>query len=124
MDLVCRYSPEEYPHYDNYDAIEVGKTSDIPYDYDGLMGVPITFLDKYNPEQFEIVTLGIGEGNFTPTKKYQKFRNPETLEPISDKRDYLLYVRKTDGKYLTSEGYRVDKLYARIIIRNKKTRKL
>ena len=124
LDLVCRYSPEEYPHYDNYDAIEVGKTSDIPYDYDGLMGVPITFLDKYNPEQFEIVTLGIGEGNFTPTKKYQKFRNPETLEPISDKRDYLLYVRKTDGKYLTSEGYRVDKLYARILIRNKKPRKL
>lgn len=124
LDLVCRYSPEEYPHYDNYDAIEVGKTSDIPYDYEGLMGVPITFLDKYNPEQFEIVTLGIGEGNFTPTKKYQKFRNPETLEPISDKRDFLLYVRKANGKYLTSEGYRVDKLYARIIIRNKKPRKL
>ena len=124
LDLVCRYSPEEYPHYDNYDAIEVGKTSDIPYDYDGLMGVPITYLDKYNPEQFEIVTLGIGEGNFTPTKKYQKFRNPDTLEPISDKRDFLLYVRKSNGKYLTSEGYRVDKLYARILIRNKKPRKL
>ena len=55
MDLVCRYSPEEYPHYENYDAIEVGQTSDIPYDYDGIMGVPITFLDKYNPEQFEII---------------------------------------------------------------------
>lgn len=122
LDLVCRYSPEEYPNYDNYDAIEVSKTSDIPLDYDGYMGVPITFLDKYNPEQFEIITLGIGEGNFTPTKKYQKFRDPETLQPISDKRDYLLYVRKENGKYLTSEGYRVDKLYARIIIRNKKTR--
>jgi hypothetical protein len=122
LDLVCRYSPEEYPNYDNYDAIEVSKTSDIPFDYDGYMGVPITFLDKYNPEQFEIITLGIGEGNFTPTKKYQKFRDPETLLPISDKRDYLLYVRKENGKYLTSEGYRVDKLYARIIIRNKKTR--
>lgn len=119
FDLVCRYSPESYPQYDNYDAIEVGKTADIPCDYDGVMGVPITFLDKYNPEQFEIVTLGIGEGNFTPTKKYQKFRNPETLEPISDKRDFLLYVRKDNGKYLTSEGYRVDKLYARILIRNK-----
>ncbi len=119
MDLVCRYSPEEYSTYDNYDAIEVGKTSDIPYDYKGNMGVPITFLDKYNPEQFEIITLGIGEGNFTPTKKYQKFRDPETLQPISDKRDFLLYVRKENGKYLTSEGYRVDKLYARIIIRNK-----
>ena len=119
LDLVCHYSPEEYPQYDNYDAIEIGKTSDIPCDYPGVMGVPITFLDKYNPDQFEIITLGIGEGNFTPTKKYQKFRDPETLQPISDKRDYLLYVRKGNGKYLTSEGYRVDKLYARILIRNK-----
>ncbi len=119
MDLVNRYSPEEYPSYDNYDAINIDKTAEIPCDYEGAMGVPITFLDKYCPEQFEIITLGIGEGNFTPTKKYQKFRNPQTLEPISDKRDFLLYVRKTDGKYLTSEGYRVDKVYARIIIRNK-----
>ena len=124
MDLVCRYSPDEYPHYDNYDAVNVDKTADIPCDYSGAMGVPITFLDKYCPEQFEIITLGIGEGNFTPTKKYQKFRNPETLEPISDKRDFLLYVRKADGKYLTSEGYRVDKVYARIIIRNKHPKQL
>lgn len=55
MDLTCRYSPEEYPRYDNYDAINVDKTSDIPYNYSGAMGVPITFLDKYNPEQFEII---------------------------------------------------------------------
>ena len=47
--------PERYPHYDNYDAIEVSKTAHIPCDYDGVMGVPITFLDKYNPNQFEIV---------------------------------------------------------------------
>ena len=57
LDLVCRYSPEEYPKYDNYDAINVDRTSDIPYDYDGVMGVPITFLDKYNPEQFEIIDI-------------------------------------------------------------------
>ena len=119
IDLVCKYSPGEYPTYDNYDAIEVCKTADIPCDYDGLMGVPITFMDKYNPNQFEIVTLGIGEGNFTPKKKYEKFRNPETKEFISDKRDFLLYVRKPNGKYLTSEGYRLDKVYARILIRNK-----
>lgn len=55
--LYKKYSPSEYPKYDNYDAIEVSKTADIPYDYDGLMGVPITFLDKYNPEQFEILGL-------------------------------------------------------------------
>jgi hypothetical protein len=55
--LYKHYTPEEYPTYDNYDAIEVGKVSEIPQDYDGVMGVPITFLDKYNPDQFEI--LGI-----------------------------------------------------------------
>ena len=55
MALYRRYSPEEYPDYDNFDAIEVGKVSEIPCDYDGFMGVPITFLDKYNPDQFEII---------------------------------------------------------------------
>lgn len=60
--LVRRYDPALYPRYDNYDAIEVGKTSDIPCDYDGVMGVPITFMDKYNPEQFEIVGATESEG--------------------------------------------------------------
>jgi len=55
--LYKKYSPSEYPKYDNYDAIEVSKTADIPMNYKGDMGVPITFLDKYNPEQFEILGL-------------------------------------------------------------------
>lgn len=55
LDLYKKYTPEEYPKYDNYDAINVDKTSDIPMDYDGVMGVPITFLDKYSPDQFEIL---------------------------------------------------------------------
>ena len=55
MFLFRNYSPEKYPKYDNYDAIEVNKATDIPCDYDGVMGVPITFLDKYNPDQFEII---------------------------------------------------------------------
>ena len=53
--LYKKYTPEEYPKYDNYDAINVNKALEIPCDYDGMMGVPITFLDKYNPEQFEII---------------------------------------------------------------------
>ena len=57
MTLFRHYSPEEYPTYDNYDAIEVSKTADIPCDWEGKMGVPITFMDKYNPDQFEIVGL-------------------------------------------------------------------
>jgi hypothetical protein len=53
------YTPEEYPAYVNYDAIEVGKTKEIPKDFDGEMGVPITFLEKYNPDQFEIVGMSL-----------------------------------------------------------------
>lgn len=55
--LIKKYNPKEYPKYDNYDAIEVSKTKDIPYDYEGVMGVPITFMDKYNPDQFEILGM-------------------------------------------------------------------
>ena len=61
LDLVCRYSPEEYPTYDNFDAIDVGKVQDIPYDYDGIMGVPDTILGQLNPDQFEIIGLGSGD---------------------------------------------------------------
>ena len=70
IDLYKKYNPKEYPKYDNYDAINVDKTSDIPMDYDGVMGVPITFLDKYCPTQFEIVGLDrYVEGNTMPNKR-------------------------------------------------------
>ena len=61
LKLTSHYSPEEYRKYDNYDGIEVSRVKDIPYDYKGVMGVPITFLDRYCPEQFEIV--GFRKGN-------------------------------------------------------------
>ncbi len=60
--FLKEYGRAEYPHYDNYDAIEVPFVECIPSDYDGVMGVPITFLDKYNPEQFEIVGATESEG--------------------------------------------------------------
>lgn len=60
MILYKHYTPEEYPKYDNYDAINVDKVKDIPCDYDGVIGVPITFLDKYNPEQFKIIKFRKG----------------------------------------------------------------
>ena len=60
LDLYKKYSADEYPKYDNYDAIEVSKVSEIPMDYDGVMGVPITFLDKYCPTQFEIIKFRKG----------------------------------------------------------------
>jgi hypothetical protein len=102
MILVQRYDPERYPHYDNYDAIEVSKTADIPCDYAGNMGVPITFLDKYDPEQFEILMLANGNAR-TNT-------NPEMLNRISyqqnsfDKGGLGVIQRK--------------RVYARILIRN------
>ena len=60
--LYKNFTPEQYPKYDNYDAIEVSKTKDIPVDYVGVMGVPITFMDKYNPDQFEIIGATESEG--------------------------------------------------------------
>ena len=59
--LYKNYNKAEYPKYDNYDAIEVSKTKEIPGDYKGAMGVPITFMDKYNPEQFEIIKFRKGD---------------------------------------------------------------
>ena len=71
FDLVCRYSPEDYPRYDYYDAINVDKTSDIPCNYPDAMGVPITFLDKYNPEQFEILNANdFRKNNSIPFKQH------------------------------------------------------
>lgn len=74
--LVKKYDPAEYPKYDNYAAIEVRKVAEIPKDYDGVMGVPITFLDKYNPRQFEIVRFrkGNDEKDLSVSGKTPYFR--------------------------------------------------
>lgn len=76
--LWKHYTPEEYPKYDNYDAIEVSKVANIPLDYAGVMGVPITFLDKFNPNQFEIIGAdeaegtGFSQGLFIEESKYKQ----------------------------------------------------
>ena len=78
--LYKKYNPEDYPKYENFDAININVTKDIPVDYAGMMGVPITFMDKYNPDQFEIIGVGIarlgleiGIRPYTPEhKKYRK----------------------------------------------------
>jgi hypothetical protein len=80
--LYKTYDAKEYPQYDNYDAIEVSRFADIPADYGSAMGVPVTFLEKYNPDQFEI--LGITDrGNAwgLKTKEYTEkdVRNPGDL---------------------------------------------
>lgn len=61
LTLYKKYTPEKYPHYDNYDAINVNKVAEIPCDWDGIIGVPITFIDKYNPEQFKIIRFRKGD---------------------------------------------------------------
>lgn len=107
IDLVRHYTAEEYPTYENYKAIEVSKTSDIPLDYPGTMGVPITFLDKYNPDQFEIIGQTQGDSGrelgLAPYPRELKKLNPSL-------RDGQLYYMKN--------GY-PEKPYARILIRNK-----
>lgn len=122
--LVKRYSYETYQRYDNYDAINVDRTSDIPCDYAGVMGVPITFLDKYSPDQFEI--LGITKTWFGGASKtygvqiqidkngkhssVTKLNDGPVLEVESPPAGKTYYM--VDGKYYVQA-------YARILIRNK-----
>ena len=72
------YDSELYPKYDNYDAIEVAHVADLPCDYDGVMGVPITFMAVYNPKQFEIIGLTDRDNRYGLTKKvYTKDDTPK-----------------------------------------------
>ena len=90
--LYRTYSAEEYQKYDNYDAINVDKTADIPEDYNGLMGVPITFLDKYNPLQFEIID-GIGRYSILDNENTRK--EGKYLSMINGKAKYFrIIIRK------------------------------
>lgn len=78
LTLTSTYDPDKYPKYDNYDAIEVSRVENIPMDYDGVMGVPITFFDKYCPTQFEIVGMAAGNSavnNFGASAGYKKHVN-------------------------------------------------
>ena len=81
--LWKNYSQDDFPKYDNYDAINVDKVANIPVDYDGVMGVPITFLDSYNPEQFEIVAFRKGEDgkDLVFTRERERERERERVQP-------------------------------------------
>ena len=118
-----------YPKYDNYDAINVDITKDIPIDYDGVIGVPITFMDKYSPEQFEILGMTSGRDEFEaiPTKRY---KNPKQINKDgsitngskANTRATLLLPNKPDAIYYTADntiGY-LEILYARILIKHKR----
>ena len=108
IDLVCKYTPEEYPFFDNYNAININRTADIPCDYEGIMGVPITFLDKYNPEQFEII--------------WQASGNTRASAPSSvlKKVGYTVHPEDRGGCGVV-KGKRQ---YSRILIRNKHPQKI
>ena len=90
--LYKEYSPKENPHYVNYDAIEVSRTKNIPEDWDGAMGVPISFLDKYNPEQFEIIKFRKGDDNKDLRLKPGDFERLKQLG-LLPKRSKSLYFR-------------------------------
>ena len=105
--LIKRYNEDDYPKYDNYDAIEVSKVKNIPYDYEGVMGVPITFLDKYNPDQFEI--LGITDRQNTSGMRIKKYT----------KKDSDRYNDLNARSVLKLENGDYKQVYARILIKNK-----
>ena len=92
--LYRKYTPRDYPKYDNYNAINVNRTADIPLDYDGAMGVPITFLDKHNPNQFELLGATESEGKGFSNGLW--FPESGIAQPvIRDKRIYKrLFIRR------------------------------
>ena len=129
LDLYRYYTPEEYPLYDNCDAINVAKVSEIPMDYEGAMGVPVTFLDKYNPDQFEILGLTqIGCHDAVPdTKKYNDYKEMlrSTDEPTGSgggKTNENAVLKGKGSKktyYLGPNGELVHSEYKRLFIRKK-----
>jgi hypothetical protein len=106
--LYKTYNSKEYPTYDNYDAIEVDKTKNIPVDYNMAMGVPITFLDKYNPNQFEI--LGITDRDNNSGLKTREYTEKDVANPGDLNRRAVII---TEGKYIPT--------YARLLIKRKET---
>ena len=107
LDLVCRYNPEEYPTYYNFNAIDVSSVAEIPYDYSGMMGVPDMFLDKFNPEQFELIGLGRDSEDVKVDRSvYEKIK---LLNPNA---------RPSHIGYYDKSG-KPKEPYSRIIIRNK-----
>lgn len=124
MILVKRYTPDDYPRYDNYDAIEVSKILDIPLDYSGVMGVPITFLGKYNPDQFEIVGITktwFGGASKTYDMQTQVSKNgaTSTVSKLNDGPALRVSVPPKDKTYYIVDGEYFIQAYARVLIRNK-----
>jgi hypothetical protein len=112
--ILCKnYNEDEYPKYENFDAINVDVTKDIPFDYAGIMGVPITYIDKYNPEQFEIIGLGISSsGTEVGVQPYK-----------TEHKKYRKEIQKrgaVDGDLYMMKNGIVEVPYARILIKNKK----
>lgn len=93
--LYKKYSPQDYPKYDNYEAININKVSEIPEDYYEKMGVPITFFDKYNPEQFEIID---GIGRYSVLHNEATRRAKMYLSMIDGKAIYFRYIIKRKVK--------------------------
>ena len=123
--LYKTYSPDEYIKYDNFNAIEVSKVSEIPVDYDGVMGVPITFLDKHNPDQFEIVGISqswFGASSKTYPKQIQVDRNGEKKEvsKLNDAPAIMVAKKPKDSTYYIVDGKYFIATYARILIKRKK----
>ena len=126
LPLYKNYNKNDYPKYNNYNAINVDITKEIPCDYNGVMGVPITFIDKYNPEQFEIIALGNSRDNFTPNKDYI---NPKKVlkdgKIVNGGAINCVLVIETDKKpkgeiyYTSDNSHYLIAPYARILIKNK-----
>ena len=124
IDLVCRYTSEEYPMLDNYDAINVNSSNDIPCNYPDTMAVPITFLDKYCPEQFEIIGItrawdGKASKIYPEQTQIDKNGKRSKVSKLNDGPALLITNPPSDKTYYEVGGKLYLGLFQRILIRNK-----
>ncbi len=122
--LVKKYNPENYSSYDNYDGINVDATSDIPCDYAGMMGVPITFLDKYSPDQFEILGVtqswcGVASKIYPKQVQIDKNGKRSQVTKLNDGAAIKVEVPPKGKTYYDVDGELFVKTYARVLVRNK-----
>ncbi len=124
LTLWKTYNPDDYPSYDNFDAIEVSKTADVPLDYEGVMGVPVTFMGYHNPDQFEIVGItktwfGLATKTYPPQTQVSANGQRSKVSKLNDGAVLKVDTPPKGKTYYEVDGEFFVQTYPRILIRRK-----
>ena len=121
FDMICKYNEKEYPKYETFDAIDVNEVTKIPYDYEGIMGVPDTFIQYYNPEQFELI--GAETGNYAEKLGIRPI-GKEWIENYRKNGGTGHYTANMKSLVIYQKNGKPKKVFSRLLIRNKHPQKI